>query len=207
MALGLCRRELVDRSTELGRPTTKAPIYGLGLQAEFRRELTSLFLSRSEQLIHSSSLAFPTTKDCTLKLSKDKPFLGLHCTQMFSPQQRKFLDNPLLSPPCSFLSFFSPSHGTSSGLFDLFFYLWTRCSEHLDDSLSNCGSSNQRIPTIYSMFSCLLLVDTFIKIDLTAKPALHFPQLHLSPCYYFYQQNQTHLSCSSCIFLYGFIHF
>lgn len=98
MALGLCRRELVDRSTELGRPTTKAPIYGLGLQAEFRRELTSLFLSRSEQLIHSSSLAFPTTKDCTLKLSKDKPFLGLHCTQMFSPQQRKFLDNPLLSP-------------------------------------------------------------------------------------------------------------
>lgn len=98
MALGLCRRELVDRSTELGRPTTKAPIYGLGLQAEFRRELISLFLSWSEQLIHSSSLAFPTTKDCTLKLSKDKPFLGLHCTQMFSPQQRKFLDNPLLSP-------------------------------------------------------------------------------------------------------------
>lgn len=57
----------------------------------------SLFLSWSEQLIHSSSLAFPTTKDCTLKLSKDKPFLGLRCTQTFSHQQRKFLDNPLLS--------------------------------------------------------------------------------------------------------------
>lgn len=170
---------------------------------------TSFFLLWCEQLIHSSSLAFPTTKDGTLKLSKDKSFLGWCCTQTFSHQQRKFLDNPLLSPTLLLSKFCfqvssSPSHGASSSLFGLFFYL---CSEHFDASLTNCRWSSQRIPTIYSMFSCLCLVDTFIKRHLAAKPALHLPQLHLSPCYYFSQQNQTHLSRSSCIFLYGFIHF